>query len=227
MSGRATMVDVRCRPWLLSMTIFLYATCLGASCSAETVENGFRRDPIPVDISVAVEVLREGLSEARRHEFGALSEEEFLVRERFGIGRWIREQWLQEGSPLSEFFADHDVMSAEGSSRMLLSALWRRLNDRPIDFESMIASMRRLSAETELPADMTCPRVPGKSMKSLHRELSRTETGEPRVEHFAYCSADKTYWKFHIDEGWTLATEAEALFLTKNYPSLESQQDEE
>lgn len=172
---------------------------------------------VPSDIGTAVEELHKALSEDQRRRKAELTEDEFLLMHRFGLGSWIRKEWLYEGSPLSNFFADHGVVNAEDSSWLILRGLWRSLKQRPIAFDSMIAEVHQLAAASEAPANTECPNHPGAPMKLLHRELSRAEGGGYKVTRFAYCAVSNSYWAYEIGGDWKEPTPEQLRFLKANY----------
>ena len=85
---------------------------------------------IPRDIDEAVRALRSLLPESELREFAALSEQEASISAHFGIGMFIRNNWLYPaGSPLAASLRDEDdfFFDADSASDLVVRALWRNL----------------------------------------------------------------------------------------------------
>jgi hypothetical protein len=85
---------------------------------------------IPNNVEEAVRALQELRPEAELRKFAVLSEFEALAGAHFGIGLFVRNQWLYPpGSPLAaQLRAELDLAYNEDSaSDLVLRALWRTL----------------------------------------------------------------------------------------------------
>ena len=85
---------------------------------------------IPKDIDEAVRSLRLLLPESQLRKFAALPEEEARVSAHFGIGLFIRNNWLYpQGSPLMASLMAEDAyfFDADSASDLVVRALWRNL----------------------------------------------------------------------------------------------------
>ena len=156
----------------------------------------------PIDIRSAVSSLRSSLSDEQVAAKRAMSQEEFLRTHQFGLGSWIREEWLQPESNLSKFFEKEGVTDSESATEILLKALWMELRGQPASIDALLDEYHRFQSSLVAPEDRECPNHPGVELEMKHIGLTRDSNGERVVRHFAICPVDSSRWGYELKRGW-------------------------
>jgi hypothetical protein len=101
----------------------------------------FGGSEIPEDLSKAVEMLRQTLSEECIDVIRSISEEEMKLMH-LGLGSWIRSRWglwsNTSASPLLKYFQGLGIYHPDDMSSIIIASLWRDVNNAPIDLDGQI-----------------------------------------------------------------------------------------
>jgi len=93
---------------------------------------------IPKDIDSALEELKMALQPELLGKMRKGTEAD-MVQYHFDIGLWMRNNWgLRGGSDLAAWFAAHGVKDPDDMSEIILTCLWRSMNDKPLDLDTQL-----------------------------------------------------------------------------------------
>jgi hypothetical protein len=93
---------------------------------------------IPKDLDSALEELKIAL-QPELLEKVKKGKEEDMIQYHFDLGLWLRNNWgLRRGSALANWFNAHGVKDPDNMSGVILTSLWRELNDKPLDLDTQL-----------------------------------------------------------------------------------------
>lgn len=155
---------------------------------------------VPENLEDAVAELEEALGTQAKNELRNTQEDQIAAQYHETLGSWMRRHWLYRDSRLRQHFASEGLRSRDGASSVILKAVWRDLNERPIEGEALVASARHAEDAIRPPEDTTCPDRPDERMEMLFKIV----IVEPvEVVHVARCSSTGDLWTFEIKKGWS------------------------
>ena len=93
----------------------------------------------PVNLEEAVLQLTKILSDTTQQKILLMTEEEFLTGSHFGLGMWIRNNWIYWGKKqLSKYFESIGIFQADGMSGIILTCYYRQLHNQEWEVEKQI-----------------------------------------------------------------------------------------
>jgi hypothetical protein len=119
---------------------FLAALLLIGLCAAEEAAG-----TVPNTLDEAFASLDASLTPDQRLAFNQRPEREAISEVHFGIGLFIRNQWLRPGSRLTGELHKLGAGSFDDMSSMILASYWRHLHGKPIKLEQQGACYKRWS----------------------------------------------------------------------------------
>lgn len=94
---------------------------------------------IPKTLEECFLALDKIFSDKEKIAFGEMTEDEFFCETHFGVGMYIRNQWLrQENSPLLVYFSQKNLQHLDDMSSIILVSYYRILTQQPIDLQGQI-----------------------------------------------------------------------------------------
>jgi hypothetical protein len=98
---------------------------------------------IPKDLQDALSELDKRMEDDARTTFKQLSEEEAATKAYFSMGRWMMVKWgMEDGSRLTHFFQLNQIGFLEDMVRIIMITYHRKINQKPLDTESLFESFR-------------------------------------------------------------------------------------
>ena len=93
---------------------------------------------IPKDLDSALEELKIALQPELLVKMKKGAEED-MIQYHFDVGLWLRNNWgLRRGSALASWFNARGVKDPDNMSGVILTSLWRDLNDKPLDLDAQL-----------------------------------------------------------------------------------------
>jgi hypothetical protein len=124
---------------------FLAALLLIGLCAAEAAGT------VPNTLDEAFASLDASLTPDQRLAFMERPEREAISEAHFGIGLFIRNQWLRSGkSALTGELHQLGAVSFDDMSSMILASYWRHLHGKPIELEQQGACYKRWSLAQQI-----------------------------------------------------------------------------
>jgi len=127
---------------------FLMIISLCISCKTKQVEttesiqviDSSKINPQPRDLEEAITFFKTIWNDSIKDEFKNKTENDAVGDCHFGVGMWIRNQWLRgdRNPAFSKFFKDLGVHDMDEISSIVMIALHRRLNGKDIGLDSMV-----------------------------------------------------------------------------------------
>lgn len=103
---------------------------------------------IPKNLEDALLELDKRMEEDAMETFKNLSEEEAHRKAFFSFGRWIMVKWgMEDGSRLTEYFRQQQIGVVEDMTRIIMISYHRKLNQKPLDTESLFQTYRKKRQE--------------------------------------------------------------------------------
>lgn len=107
-------------------------------------------EPIPNTLEEAYRSLDASLKQADRLEFMQRPEREAVLEAHFGVGLYIRNQWLRSGkSALVKVLHEKGAQSFDDMSSMILHSYWRHSNGKPIQLDEQGSCYRKWWSEQQ------------------------------------------------------------------------------
>jgi hypothetical protein len=98
---------------------------------------------IPKDLQDALLELDKRMEDDARNIFKQLSEEEASTKAYFSMGRWLMVKWgMEDGSRLTHYFQQNQIGFVEDMVRILMITYHRKVNQKPLDTETLFESFR-------------------------------------------------------------------------------------
>lgn len=99
----------------------------------------YNNKEIPKTLEECFVALDKIFSSKDKIAFGEMTEDEFLVQTHFGVGMYIRNEWLrQEKSPLIAYFLEKNIQHLDDISSIILISYYRNSTHQPIDLKGQI-----------------------------------------------------------------------------------------
>jgi hypothetical protein len=103
---------------------------------------------IPKNLEDALLELDKRMEADAMETFKNLSEEEAHRKAFFSFGRWIMVKWgMEDGSRLTEYFWQQQIGVVEDMTRIIMISYHRKLNQKPLDTESLFETFRKKRQE--------------------------------------------------------------------------------
>jgi len=154
---------------------------------------------VPESIEDAVVELKEALGTEAKSELRSTEEDQIAAKYHETLGSWMRRHWLYQGSRLRQRFASQGLQSRDEASSLILKAVWRDLNERPIQGEELLVSARNAEQAIREPEETMCPNRSDEQMEMLFKIVT---VGPIEVVHVARCRSTGEVWTFEIKKGW-------------------------
>jgi len=127
---------------------FLIIISLHISCKTKQVENTVSPQVVdstkinkqPKNLEEAITYFETIWNDSTKDEFKNKAENDAVIDCHFGVGMWIRNQWLRgdRNPAFSKFFEDLGVHDMDEISSIVMIALHRRLNGKDVGLDSMV-----------------------------------------------------------------------------------------
>lgn len=127
---------------------FLISISLCISCKTKQVENNLpiqavdstKINQLPKNLEEAITYFKIRWNDSIKNEFKNKPEDDAVSACHFGVGMWIRNEWLRgDRNPVfSKYFQDLGVHDMDEISSIVLVALHRSLNGKKIGLDSMV-----------------------------------------------------------------------------------------
>ena len=86
----------------------------------------------PVNLEEAVQQLTKILPDTTQQKILSMTEDEFVSGSHFGLGMWIRNNWISWGKKqLSKYFESIGIFHPDDKSGIILTCYYRQLCDTP------------------------------------------------------------------------------------------------
>ena len=92
----------------------------------------------PINLEEAVIQLAKILPDTTQQEIISMTEDEFLAGSHFGLGMWIRNNWIRGGSKLAPDFNSKGIFHSDDMSSIILTCYYRQLHNQDWDLEEQI-----------------------------------------------------------------------------------------
>lgn len=177
-----------------------------ASCS--TVPSGFGK-ATPATLTEAIAELRRSLRPEDLEEMRS-APEEAMAGYHLDLGMWIRNNWgLWSDGPLARHFNGLGIEHPDDMSGIILTSLWRDLNERPLRIEEQVAFYREYWRQNTPPERAVCP-VHGSELDYLgySTEESSVSSKPDTCFHEFRCSTHTESWHWQVDRGFFTVDQA-------------------
>lgn len=120
-----------------ALAVLFLSAC--ASMNRQTRHHGATEtgEYIPRDLDDALAELDRIMGAEGRDEVMKATQDE-MSKYHFGIGVWLRNNWLRGESRLSEYFRQLGIQHRDDMSGIILDSYWRKLHGKPIDLEGQV-----------------------------------------------------------------------------------------
>lgn len=154
----------------------------------------------PSSLTEALDSLEHELSPAQlAYIRDSASEDMGAVHMSLGLG--IRNTWgLWAHSRLAQYFDSIGVYHPDDMSGIVLTSLWRRLHERPINLDQQVRDAQMYWRYAMPPDSTTFPACPG----GVHL-FGGTVNLDKRpyvTTHIGQCVGTKMWWTYNADRGW-------------------------
>jgi hypothetical protein len=166
---------------------------------------------LPGDTRSAVLQLDETLSSDRKEQIRELEESE-LSREHFGLGGFVRNEWLYApSSPLRAHFRQAGVLHDDHMSSIVLKAYWLHLRGQPVSEQELVEEYKESVASFGSPFGAPCPDHPETDLNTVFGDIMQGAEGQVQSRTwYAECPTTGSRWVFESPEtGWRPANDAE------------------
>ena len=123
----------------LTLTILffsLFVAC-GQSVSKEKQEHN------PVSLEEAVIQLSKVLPDTTQQNILLMTEDEFTAGSHFGLGMWIRNNWIRRGGgELVDYFKSKEIFHPDDMSGIILKCYYRQLHNQDWELDKQIKSYK-------------------------------------------------------------------------------------
>lgn len=212
------------------LSIFVFLVLLGCNSNKSTVDNkesnvlevdSIEGVYIPKDLDDCFLQLDSFWDDDVKDSIKTNSERSFLAESDFGIGQWIRNNWIRvDNSRLSEYFNEKGVHHPDDISSIILTSYYRRLQNKPIELEKQISYYDLYWKVNSSPDKKLYP----KGVKNLNVKVRYDYNSDelPRCLHVFIEENTNKIWLYDYHYGWKKVDENKLREIKSNAPLKQS-----
>ena len=96
----------------------------------------------PINLEEAVLQLTKILHDTTQQKVLSMTESEFLAGSHFGLGMWIRNNWIRGGGQLANDFNSKEIFHSDNMSSIILTCYYRQLHNQDWGLDKQIKSYK-------------------------------------------------------------------------------------
>lgn len=175
--------------------------------------------PKPTNVNECIVALNQIFSDEEKELIKGMTAKEFSLSSHFGIGTWIRNEWIRQGNGgnrLATYFSELGIRHIDDVSSIILESYYRYLNQQDIQLESQIDYYKKYYKVAIPPSKEHYP--DGVSDLQFNLKIVCQSDAACSYLHVGRSEKHKSIWLYHNYYGWKEIKELTLHEIQNNVP---------